>query len=171
MGTKKHPSWLKIKKCNKIITKDLQGQNNGILIDILNRNDEIMSDRKDELFQQYYMSTVYKGKFKGYHTHPYKLDTLHCVYGKFCLVLYPEIVTKAESEIIDIDTDKLIFIELGEDSPVTVSFPSKYPHGFYGITDNAVIINYRNPVWTPEDTHQFDIKCERTLNILNERYK
>ncbi|MCD4819037.1 MAG: hypothetical protein K8S23_10135 [Candidatus Cloacimonetes bacterium] len=164
------PNWLKIKKCRKVQTKDVNGSNNGILVDILNRNDEIMQNRVDEQFQQYYMSTVLKGKFKGYHTHPYKLDTLHCVYGKFCLVLYPELITKDEVKNAVIDTSKLIFIELGEDSPITVSFPSKYPHGFFGISDTAVIINYRNPAWVPDDTHQFDIKCDRTLEILLEKY-
>jgi dTDP-4-dehydrorhamnose 3,5-epimerase-like enzyme len=165
-----YPDWLKIKHCHKVQTKDVTGKNNGILVDILNRNDEIMKYRLDEPFQQYYMSTVLKGMFKGYHTHPHKLDTLHCVYGKFCLVLYPEVVTKDEAEDTVINTDKLIFIELGEDSPVTVTFPSKYPHGFFGITDTAVIINYRNPAWNPKDTYQFDIECEKTVKILNDKY-
>jgi len=165
-----YPSWLKIKKCQQITTKDLNGNFNGILIDILNRNDEIMPERQDELFQQYYMSTVLQGTYKGFHIHPFKVDTLHCVFGKFCLVLYPEIITKDEIDSKTIDTDKLIFIELGEDSPLTVSFPSKYPHGFFGITETAVIINYRMPAWEPEDVHQYDFHCSRTLEILKEKY-
>ena len=171
MNKDRYPEWLKVKRCRKVITKDVNGINNGILIDILNRNDNIMADRKAEMFQQFYMSTVLKGKFKGYHTHPYKQDTLHCVYGKFCLVIYPEAVSNVKAENYIIDTSKLIFIELGEDESVTVSYPSKYPHGFYGITEKAVIINYRTPAWVPEDTHQFDIKCDRTLEILENKYK
>lgn len=165
-----YPSWLKIKECRKIQTQDLNNSNNGVLIDILNRNDEIMSNRKEELFQQYYMTTVFKGMFKGFHNHPYKIDILHCVYGKICLVLYPEIIKEEEIVRKRIDTDKLIFIELGEDSLLTVSFPSKYPHGFFGITETAVIVNYRNPAWAPNDVHQYDIHSEETLTILKEKY-
>jgi dTDP-4-dehydrorhamnose 3,5-epimerase-like enzyme len=165
-----YPDWIKIKECPKIQTKDLNNDNNGILIDILNRNDDIMAERCDELFQQYYMTTVLRGKIKGLHTHPNKIDTLHCVYGKFCLVIYPEIIKKEDIDKKKIDTDKLIFIELGEDLPLTVSFPSKYPHGFYGITKTAIIINYRNPAWTRNDTYQYDIKCEETLEILTKKY-
>ena len=99
----------------------------------------------------------------------YELKLKRSFNGKI-LTFSISLLTKDEAEDTVINTDKLIFIELGEDSPVTVTFPSKYPHGFFGITDTAVIINYRNPAWNPKDTYQFDIECEKTVKILNDKY-
>lgn len=163
--------WLKIKKCKKNRTFDINGKSNGFLIDILNKNDEIMLNRKDELFQQFYITTVFKNTFKGIHVHPTKIDTLHCVYGKFCLVLYPKIIKKEDAKRAELDIDKFIFIEMGGDNHFTISYPSKYPHGFFGIDDTSIIINYRNPAWTSEDTYQYDIECKEIYEMLNTKYK
>ena len=164
-----HPTWLKVKECGVITTRDSNGDVNGELVDILNRHDSVMSDRIDEKFQQYYMSTVKKGMFKGFHAHPFKLDALHVVHGVMVLVLYPKEIPEEEVGTTRINRESLIFVEMGRGYERTVMFPSKYPHGFFGV-ENAVIINYRNPAWEPTDTHQYDIRFDPIVKILKERY-
>jgi dTDP-4-dehydrorhamnose 3,5-epimerase-like enzyme len=149
--------WLKIKENRKIITKDINSKENGYLIDILNKNDDLFLARQEEAFQQFYMTTVIKGSFKGLHVHPYKIDTIFVPHGKICLVVYTDPVMKEDSENLILDPSKYEFIVMGEGNWLTVSYPSKYPHGFWGIADESIILNYRFPAWNPQDTHQFDI--------------
>lgn len=154
------PGWIRIKHCRKVITKDLQGRENGFLIDILNRHDEIYAGREAELFQQVYYSSVYRGMFKGFHIHRLKYDTVTCVFGKALLVFYPEIIPQSETTR-EMDMDKLVVVPLDtQENILTVSFPSKYPHGYYGVSELAYILNYRNPAWHPGDDHQYDHNCE-----------
>ena len=165
------PDWLVIKDCNVIDTFDSDGSSNGTLIDILNRNDSIMNKRKEEQFNQFYMASVYKHKFKGLHIHPYKVDTIHCIHGKICVAFYPREVPKGSIELEKMRIDDFIFIELGLDNHKTISFPSKYPHGFFGIEDLSLIINYRVPAWTPEDNLQYDLITDELVEKLREEYK
>ncbi len=165
------PSWLKIKRCRKVFTKDVNGRENGFLVDILNRHDEIFADRTDEVFQQFYYSTVYKHMFKGFHTHPHKLDTVFCLFGKAQLVIHPEVIEKGD-DTKKIDPDKLIIIPFDADKEVlTITFPSKYPHGYFGVSDIAYILNYRNPAWNPDDKYQYDIKLPLIEEYLINRIK
>ena len=124
----------------------------------------------NEKFNQFYMASVYKSKFKGLHVHPYKVDTLHCIYGKICVAFYPEVVEKPLVDSTKIEVDDFIFIELGNDNHKTISFPSKYPHGFFGIDDTSLTINYRVPAWAPEDNHQYDIVSDELVEKLIEKY-
>jgi len=163
--------WLRIKKNKIVTTKDLDGNENGRLIDILNRNDVIFSDRKDEFFQQFYMTTVGRHSFKGLHVHPFKQDTIFVPTGKITLVLYTEPVAQEQSESIALDMEKFIFIDMGEDSFLTVSYPSKYPHGFWGRANQSIIINYRYPAWEPDDIFQFDIKHNALISYLSNCYE
>ena len=130
----------------------------------------MFKDRGQELFQQFYMTTVIKGFFKGLHVHPYKHDTIFVPYGKICLAIYTEPITYEQSQSISLDINKFEYIELGHDNPKTISYPSKYPHGFWGIEDESIIINYRTPAWTLDDTYQFDITNNNVLNLLTQRY-
>ena len=164
-----NPDWLVIKDCNKIDTFDSEGISNGYLIDILNTNDSIMSQRKDEKFSQFYMASVYKNKFKGLHVHPYKKDAIHCIHGRICVVFYPKIIGR-DSDFNKINFDDFLFIELGKDNNKTISFPSKYPHGFFGIDELSLIINYRTPAWTIEDNHQYDIVDNKLVKFLKGKY-
>lgn len=152
------PEWIKIKKIKKIHTLDVNGKNNGFLVDILNRNDEIYKGRESELFQQIYYSTVYADMFKGFHMHPYKHDTVTCLFGISLLVFYPHVVPK---ELVnqEIKAEDLIVVKLNtEENLQVVSFPSKYPHGYFGVSEISYILNYRNPAWHPADNHQYDLK-------------
>lgn len=159
-------SWLKIKECKEIKTQDMNSEYNGRLIDILNRNDEMFSGRHEELFQQFYMTTVLKGRFKGLHIHPYKTDTIFVAHGRICLVLYPEPVSKDAVLKCKLDQSKYIFIEMGEGNYKTVSYPSIYPHGFWGIAEESVILNYRNPAWNKGDVYQYDMEDPDLLVTL-----
>ena len=51
---------------------------------------------------------------------------------------------------------------------LTISFPSKYPHGYFGVSDIAYILNYRNPAWTSEDKFQYDYKCKGIESYLKD---
>ncbi len=160
------PNWIKIKKCKKVITRDVQGRENGFLIDILNRYDDVYKGRETELFQQVYYTSVLRGMFKGFHIHPTKYDSVTCVFGKALLVIYPEQIPKNQLELV-VSTDELIVIPIDtEDNTLTVCFLSKYPHGFYGISENAHILNYRNPAWHPGDNLQYDYKMKGIEDYL-----
>jgi len=160
------PDWIKVKKCKKIYTKDISGKENGFLIDILNRNDDIFKGREDELFQQIYYSSVYKNMFKGFHIHPYKYDTVTCIFGLALLVFYPHLISKNNLNTI-IDFNDLIIIPIdNQNNILTISFPSKYPHGYFGVSDISYLLNYRNPAWNPQDLFQYDYKCEGIETFL-----
>jgi dTDP-4-dehydrorhamnose 3,5-epimerase-like enzyme len=162
----KLPDWIKIKKCKKVYTKDISGKENGFLIDILNRNDDIFKGREDEFFQQIYYSSVYKNMFKGFHIHPYKYDTVTCIFGLALLVFYPHIISKNNLNTI-IDFNNLIIIPIdNQNNILTISFPSKYPHGYFGVSDISYLLNYRNPAWNPQDLFQYDYKCEGIETFL-----
>ena len=162
----KLPDWIKIKKCKKVYTKDISGKENGFLIDILNRNDDIFKGREDEFFQQIYYSSVYKNMFKGFHIHPYKYDTVTCIFGLALLVFYPYLISKDNLNTI-IDLNDLIIIPIdNQNNILTISFPSKYPHGYFGVSDISYLLNYRNPAWNPKDLFQYDYKCEGIETFL-----
>jgi len=162
----KLPDWIKIKKCKKVYTKDISGKENGFLIDILNRNDDIFKERDHELFQQIYYSSVYKNMFKGFHIHPYKYDTVNCIFGSALLVFYPYLISKNDLNTI-IDFNDLIIIPIdNQNNILTISFPSKYPHGYFGVSDISYLLNYRNPAWNPQDLFQYDYKCEGIETFL-----
>jgi len=167
------PEWIKVKQLTKIKTYDVNGRDNGFLVDILNRNDKIFSERGLELFQQIYYSTVYAGMFKGFHIHPYKYDSVTCILGKALLVFYPHEVPIA-SVSRKIEFDELIIMELDTESKLQViSFPSKYPHGYYGVSEISYILNYRDPAWNPTDNHQYDMKLngvEEYLSLWVKKY-
>ncbi len=164
------PDWLVIKDCNVVDTFDSEGEINGNLMDILNINDKIMAERKEECFSQFYMASVFKNKFKGLHIHPYKTDTINCIHGKICVVFYPNVVEKKEIGFKEIRQRDFLFIELGEGSSKTISFPSKYPHGFFGIDELSLIINYRIPAWTTEDNYQYDMVNNELVDLLKRKY-
>ncbi len=162
----KFPDWIKIKKCKKLYTEDISGKENGFLIDILNRNDDIFKERSHELFQQIYYSSVYKNMFKGFHIHPYKYDTVTCIFGLALLVFYPHLISKNNLNTI-IDFNDLIIIPIdNQNNILTISFPSKYPHGYFGVSDISYLLNYRNPAWNPKDLFQYDYKCEGIETFL-----
>lgn len=155
---KTYPSWIKIKKCKKIYTQDVNGKDNGFLVDVLNRNDAIFKERLDEKFQQVYYSTVYKNMFKGFHIHMHKIDTVTSLIGKFLLVIYPHIIEKSNLDV-EIDFSDLIIIPVDtEEDLYTITFESKYPHGYFGVSDIAYVLNYRTPAWDPSDNYQYDYK-------------
>ena len=165
-----HPEWLKIKECNVVTTLDSSGKENGYLIDILNKHDNIMESREGEKFQQFYMSTVFEHMFKGFHIHPTKTDTIHCVHGNIVLAIYPELILKEDSLNADIDKEKIMYFELGKKNPRTISFPSKYPHGFFGLDDLSIVINYRIPAWTPEDVYQYDVHDHDFASFMRNKF-
>jgi len=160
---------MKVKQCRRVETVDLNKSSNGFLVDILNRNDSIFASRRDEKFEQIYYSTVFRGRFKGLHIHPSKVDTIHCVFGSALFVIYPHIVEK-ENLGEPILLNDLIVVPFNDVSDcLTISFPSKYPHGYYGVSDIAYILNYRNPAWNPQDTLQYDLKVDGIENYLEAR--
>ena len=116
------------------------------------------------------MASVYRGKFKGLHVHPFKKDTIHCVHGKICVAIYPKVIEKREIDTHQIKVDDFLLIELGDENHKTISFPSKYPHGFFGIDDLSLIINYRIPAWNSTDDHQYDILNSTIVDEMAKRY-
>jgi dTDP-4-dehydrorhamnose 3,5-epimerase-like enzyme len=168
--TNNYPDWIKIKECKAVPTFDLDNNENGFLVDLLNKNDDLMKDRTNKEFTQFYMSTMKKGGFKGLHMHATKIDAYCCAFGKICMAIYPEVIVREDIDTTIMDVSKFFYIEFGEGCHKTISLPSKYPHGFFGITEDAVLINYRDPAYDPSDTGQFSIKSEEMLNVLRKKY-
>lgn len=165
------PDWIRIKECKRVITRDLDGKENGYLVDTLNRHDDIFRGREEEPFQQVYYTSVYIGMFKGFHIHPQKIDAVSSVFGRSLLVLYPELPAQG-AQRFKMSLDKLLVIPLYADEGIlTVSFPSKYPHGYFGLSDLSLILNYRNPAWHPGDKLQYDYKHDGIVKYLSDWVK
>ena len=116
------------------------------------------------------MTTVYKNKLKGLHVHPFKIDTINCIYGKVCVAFYPEVIEKDKDDLFEMDNDRVLFLEIGDGNHKTLSFPAKYPHGYFGLDNFSIIINYRVPAWTPSDTYQYFVNNKTIMEKLMDLY-
>ena len=135
---------LKIKKHNKIITKNKNNKINGYLLPINNQNEEFFD--QDKLPQQFYITAVAPNEIKGPHLHYIRTGCFLCIKGDVRFVI------KYKGKYEEIYSGE----NYGYNSVIV-------PTGISAAIQNicnyeAMIVNMPSPAWTPEmdDEHSDD---------------
>lgn len=127
---------IKTKKNPKIITKDLQGDENGFLVPIYNFKDGFFNKGKEP--QQVYLTVISPGKIKGPHLHHIRTGCFTCIKGDARFILKTE---EGYNEIYSGDSYDY----------KTVIVPTGVAAALQNLGSNdAYIINMPNPAWTPD---------------------
>lgn len=121
MAIKKEP-------VKKILTKDLSGKENGLILELFKNNDRVKTD--------VYLTCIKQGTFKGYHLHKVRTGRYYCIKGKVKVILY---FGKEREEVI-----------LSAETPERLILPINTPNAIENIGDgDAHIINYPDPPYDP----------------------
>lgn len=108
----------------KVITYDLEGKENGFLIELLKENDKTVV----------YLSAASVGGFKGYHLHKIRAARYVCLKGTMKIILY---VNGVREEHVLTPGKKL-------------TIPKNTPTGLQNIgTEEAWLINFPDPPYDP----------------------
>ena len=127
---------IKTKKNPKIITKDLQGNENGFLVPIYNFKDGFFNKGKEP--QQVYLTVISPGKIKGPHLHHIRTGCFTCIKGDARFIL------KTEEGYNEIYSGESYDYE-------TVIVPTGIAAVLQNLgSDDAYILNMPNPAWTPD---------------------
>lgn len=154
---------IKIKPCKKIETFNSKKEPNGWLLELISDRDGFTK----ELRGQVYLTVARPGQFKGFHLHAAADYFVTCVKGKIKHIIYTGFGGCCE-------------IEMGDGDFKTVFLPKGFPHGLENTGDeDAYVIIYRYPSWSPEFKEQFDISLEEIetkevwekINSFNEKFK
>lgn len=110
----------------KVTTYDLQGKENGYLIELYKDGDKTSA----------YLTCATPGAFKGYHLHRVREARYMCVKGKMKVILY--VNGKREEHILSAENLTRLYI------------PINVPTGLENIGDEeGWLINYPNPAYDP----------------------
>lgn len=116
----------KTETAKKVITYDLNGKENGFLIELFKEGDKTTV----------YLSCAKPGAFKGYHLHKVRAARYVCVKGKMKIILY--IDGKREEHILSAENNKRLYI------------PPNVPTGLENIgTEEGWLINFPDPAYDP----------------------
>jgi len=117
---------LKTEIAKKVTTFDLQGNENGFLIELFKDGDKTTA----------YLTCAKPGAFKGYHLHHVRAARYVCVKGKMKIIVYIE--GRREEYILDGSSPSRLFI------------PKNVPTGLENIgAEDAWLINYPDPPYDP----------------------
>lgn len=117
---------MELEKAKKVMTKDLEGNENGFLIELTKNGDLTTS----------YLSCCYPGAFKGYHLHKVREANYICIRGELAVIMYFE----TGREVVWLDASK----------PERLHIPINVPTGLLNLGDEeAWIINNPNPAYDP----------------------
>ena len=118
-------------EAKKVTTYDLEGNENGFLIELFKSKDETKTEA--------YMTCISEGGFKGFHLHRVRAARYFCLKGKVKIVLYKPGNPEKEEYFMDVDTPKRLFI------------PKDIATGLYNIGQgDAWLVNYPDPAYDPE---------------------
>lgn len=135
---------IRVKNCKRVDTRDTSGVSNGWILELVSDQDGFTEHIKGQM----YLSVAAPGLFKGYHIHAAADYYVTCIKGKIKDVIIPKRGEKHEEE-------------LGDGNFKLVHIPKGIPHGFQNIgTEDAYILVYRYPSWSPELKEQLDIAPE-----------
>lgn len=111
-----------IEEAKKIITKDLNGEENGMLFELVKDGDKTVS----------YITTIKPGMFKGYHLHRVRKARYFCIKGKIKIILHKPGTTEREDYLLDAEKPERLFISdniatglknVGEEEAWLINFP------------------------------------------------
>lgn len=128
----------------------------GRLMEILRSDDAIFNQ-----FGQVYLTTTYPGVVKAWHYHKKQADTICCISGMICLVLWddrPDSLTKGGLNTFCIGTYR----------PLLVKVPAGVYHGWKCISqEEALIINIPTQPYCYNDPDEYRMDphlCEIPYN-------
>lgn len=133
---------IRIKKNNKIITKNRFGKENGFLIPIINIHDQFVEE--SQWPKQIYCTTVAPNEVKGPHLHKKRWGLFTCIKGN------AKIVARINGQYEEYFT--------GEDYDyATIQVPASVPNALINIGNcDAYIINMPSPAWHVDDQDDWD---------------
>lgn len=119
----------KIEDAKKVLTFDLEGTENGFLIELYKDSEKTVA----------YLTATKAGGFKGYHLHRVRTTRYACIRGKIKIILYrPGDSSSREEHILDAQHPQRLFI------------PNNIATGLENIGDEEVwLINYPDPPYDP----------------------
>ncbi len=118
----------KTETAKKVTTYDLEGKENGFLIELFKSPDGAKTEA--------YLSAATPGAFKGYHLHRVRSARYMCVRGKMKIILY--VNGKREEHI------------LSEDNLARLFIPPMVPTGLENIGEvDGWLVNYPDPAYDP----------------------
>lgn len=112
-------------KAKIVKTKDLNGKDNGFLIELKKSGDKTDA----------YLSAANPGCFKGYHLHVVRQANYVCVRGKVKVILYKKGIGREE-----------IIMEQGDKLHIDTNVPTGIQNEW---ADDAWLINFPNPAYDP----------------------
>ncbi len=129
-------------EAKKVITKTLEGHNNGFLIELYKDGEKTVA----------YLTATMPGVFKGYHLHRVRAARYACIRGKMKITLIKPGTKEKEEYILDASNPSRLFI------------PKDIATGLENISqEEAWLINYPDP---PYDPNLKDEQVEYTLEEL-----
>ena len=150
--------FIKIKPCKKVPTLTIDKKDtNGWLLEIMGEGDGFTKN----LNGQVYLTTIDPGVEKGYHIHAGAQYYITCIKGRIRSIVYQDQHTKQE-------------FESGEGDFKTYEIPLGSAHYMANIgSEQAYILCYRFPPWSPEFKEQLDIpvkeiETEESWNKIKE---
>jgi len=131
---------IETKPCKKVVTKDVGGEENGFLLELLSKRDGLI---KQPQFEQFYLATCKPKMIKGFHVHNKKTMYYTVIKGKVKVVVF--------------DGKKYHEFVVGDENFMTIKIPPKHPCGWKNIgEEDAYLINYVHPAFDPNDPDTFD---------------
>lgn len=124
---------VKVEPVKKVVTKDLQGQKNGFLM-------ELFKDKATREKTEAYLTAALPGAFKGYHLHRVRAARYVALKGKMKITTYEYVNGRWEKTETILDSS----------SPVRMFIPKDTATGLENIGDQeAWLINYPDPAYDP----------------------
>lgn len=118
----------KIEDAKRIITSDLEGNENGSLLELYKDGEKTVA----------YLTSIKPGKFKGYHLHHIRAARYVCIGGRAKIILYKPGTKEKEEYILDAANPQRLFI------------PKDIATGLLNIgEEEAWLINYPDPPYDP----------------------
>lgn len=117
---------VKVEKAKKVPTFDLEGKENGFLIELFKKGKKTIA----------YLSATKSGGFKGYHYHKIRAARYICIKGRMKIILY--VNGRREEHILSADNPERLFV------------PPRIPTGLLNIgKEEGWLINYPHPAYDP----------------------
>jgi dTDP-4-dehydrorhamnose 3,5-epimerase len=137
---------IRVKKNQKIITKNKEGKPNGFLVPIFNVHDKFVDE--EQYPKQVYLTVAAPGEVKGPHLHLKRWGLFTCIRGNI------KIVVRTENGYEEYFS--------GEDYDfATVQVPAGIPVALQNIGDqDAYILNMPSPAWHESDQDDHSVSFD-----------
>lgn len=124
-----------IKACKKVKTYNSYKESNGWLLEIMSDKDGWTSGLKGQI----YLTVVAPHNHKGFHVHARAMYHFTCVKGRIKSIIYASPTDKRE-------------VDMGDGDPKTIKvFPGEAHSMVNNSDEEAYLLTYRDPAWTPDD--------------------